>query len=160
MLFHTTLKAPIGLLKIINSEIGVRQIILPSESYDPFITDLKMIEDTRLLRPVCDELTAYFNGTLKKFTVPIDLQTTQFRKLALNEVNCIKYGKTASYKEIAERIKNPKAVRAVGGANAHNPIPIIIPCHRVVAHDGTLGGYGGGLEMKKYLLRLEGSLFD
>ena len=160
MLFHTTLKAPIGLLKIVNSEIGVRRIILPSESDDLFITNLKMIEDTRLLRPVCDELTAYFDGTLKKFTVPIDLQTTQFRKLALNEVNCIEYGKTASYKEIAERIRNPKAVRAVGGANAHNPIPIIIPCHRVVAHDGTLGGYGGGLEMKKYLLRLEGSLFD
>ena len=75
-------------------------------------------------------------------------------------MNCIEYGKTASYKEIAERIGNPKAVRAVGGANAHNPIPIIIPCHRVIAYDGTLGGYGGGLEMKKYLLRLEGSLFD
>ena len=160
MLFHATLETPIGFLKIVNSEKGVRRIILPGESDDLFSTELEIIEDTRLLRLACDELTAYFDGRLKKFTVPLDLHSTPFRKRVLNEVYCIRYGETASYKEIAERIGNPKAVRAVGGANAHNPIPIIIPCHRVIAHDGTVGGYGGGLDMKKNLLRLEGIPWD
>lgn len=160
MLFHATLETPIGFLKIVNSEKGVHRIILPGESDNLFSTELEMIEDTRLLRLACDELTAYFDGRLKKFTVPIDLHSTPFRKRVLNEVYCIRYGETASYKEIAERIGNPKAVRAVGGANAHNPIPIIIPCHRVIAHDGTVGGYGGGLNMKKNLLRLEGIPWD
>jgi methylated-DNA-[protein]-cysteine S-methyltransferase len=68
----------------------------------------------------------------------------------------IPFGKTASYKEIAERINNARAVRAVGSANGSNPIPIVIPCHRVIAHDGTLGGFGGGLAMKKWLLKHEG----
>ena len=160
MLFHATLETPIGFLKIVNSEKGVRRIILPGESDDLFSTELEIIEDTRLLRLACDELTAYFEGRLKKFAVPIDLHSTPFRKRVLNEVYCIRYGETASYKEIAERIGNPKAVRAVGGANAHNPIPIIIPCHRVIAHDRTVGGYGGGLDMKKNLLRLEGIPWD
>jgi len=160
MLFHATLETPIGFLKIVNSEKGVHRIILPGESDNLFSNELEMIEDTRLLRLACDELTAYFDGRLKKFTVPLDLHSTPFRKRVLNEVYCIRYGETASYKEIAERIGNPKAVRAVGGANAHNPIPIIIPCHRVIAHDGTVGGYGGGLNMKKNLLRLEGIPWD
>ena len=160
MLFHATLETPIGFLKIVNSEKGVHRIILPGESDNLFSNELEMIEDTRLLRLACDELTAYFDGRLKKFTVPLDLHSTPFSKRVLNEVYCIRYGETASYKEIAERIGNPKAVRAVGGANAHNPIPIIIPCHRVIAHDGTVGGYGGGLDMKKNLLRLEGIPWD
>jgi len=156
MLSHTTLESTIGTLVIVLSEKGVRRIILPNEK-DNFVPPTKeLAKDVFLFRHVCDELTAYFDGRLQQFTVPVDLQTTLFRKKALDEVKRIPYGETASYKEIAERMGNPKAVRAVGGANAHNPIPIIIPCHRVIAHDGSLGGYGGGLKMKKQLLKLEG----
>ncbi len=155
MLIHTTLDSPIGSLVIVQSDKGVCRIQLPSEVDDPAFSIMESSEDIRLLQPVCDELIAYFDDRLQQFTVPLDLQTTPFRKQALDEVKRIPYGETASYKEIAERMGNPKAVRAVGGANAHNPIPIIIPCHRVIAHDGSLGGYGGGLKMKKYLLKLE-----
>ncbi len=85
----------------------------------------------------------------------LDLTMPPFYYEVLTEVHKIPYGETASYKNIAERVRNPGAVRAVGSANAQNPIPIIIPCHRVIAHDGSLGGYGGNLDKKYFLLRLE-----
>jgi methylated-DNA-[protein]-cysteine S-methyltransferase len=81
-----------------------------------------------------------------------------FQMDALNVVKQIPYGSYLTYKEVAERAGNPKAVRAVGSANAHNPLPIVVPCHRVLATGGGLGGYGGGLDMKNYLLNLEGTL--
>ena len=104
------------------------------------------------------ELRKYFSGELKTFSFPLDLQTTPFRRKVLEHVYKIPYGKTASYKEIAIQIGNPGAIRAVGGANANNPIPIVIPCHRVIAHDGSLGGFGGRLDLKMKLLQLEGAL--
>ena len=101
------------------------------------------------------ELNAYFAGKLRQFTVPVKAKGTPFRERVWDELCQIPYGETASYKDIAERIGNPKAVRAVGGANHNNPISIIIPCHRVIGASGSLTGYGGGLEAKKLLLELE-----
>jgi len=101
------------------------------------------------------ELTAYFDGKLQGFTVPVRLKGTDFRKQVWDALKTIPYGKTVSYKDIALQIDNPKAVRAVGGANHNNPVSIIIPCHRVVGANGSLTGYGGGMDAKKWLLELE-----
>ena len=101
------------------------------------------------------ELESYFAGNLKEFTVPIKLNGTDFRKKVWDALMTIPYGETISYKQLAERIGNPKAIRAVGGANHHNPISIIVPCHRVIGAGGKLVGYGGGLSNKDFLLELE-----
>jgi O-6-methylguanine DNA methyltransferase len=101
------------------------------------------------------QIKAYLSGKLKKFSLKIDLMGTAFQKKALMRVAQIPYGKVTTYGEIASRIGNPKGARAVGAANSHNLLPIVIPCHRVVASNG-LGGYAGGLKLKKQLLQIEG----
>ena len=97
----------------------------------------------------------YFNGSRKKFSLSINLDITAFYQNVLFEVKKIPYGETCSYKTIAKNIFNPKSYRAVGNANAINPLPIIIPCHRVIKSSGDIGGYRGGIITKKYLLSLE-----
>jgi len=111
--------------------------------------------DESVARACVAELEAYFAGKLKHFTVPIKLSGTEFRKRVWATLVNIPYGKTISYKELAQNIGQPSAIRAVGGANNHNPISIIVPCHRVIGADGSLVGYGGGLDNKTYLLELE-----
>ncbi|MBM0637058.1 methylated-DNA--[protein]-cysteine S-methyltransferase [Campylobacter sp. VicNov18] len=101
-----------------------------------------------------DELDRYFAGKLKKFTVPLLLQGTDFELKVYKALKDLAYGQTISYKEIAQKIHHPKAFRAVGNANSKNPIPIIIPCHRVVLNN-AIGGYKGGVEIKKFLLEHE-----
>ncbi|MDR1476532.1 MAG: methylated-DNA--[protein]-cysteine S-methyltransferase [Rickettsiales bacterium] len=110
---------------------------------------------TPLLREAESQLRAYFAERLKKFDLPLDPRGTEFQRKAWNALLEIPYGETRSYGEIAARIGNPKACRAVGMANNRNPISIIVPCHRVVGADGSLVGYGGGLGVKKFLLELE-----
>ncbi len=102
------------------------------------------------------ELDEYFEGTRRRFEVPIDLSTVKgFRRKVLAAARKIPYGRTASYTQVAAAAGNPRAVRAAGTALGHNPVPIIVPCHRVLRSDGTLGGYGGGLPKKELLLELE-----
>ena len=101
------------------------------------------------------ELEAYFAGKLQDFTVPIAPSGTEFRKRVWAALTTIPYGQTISYKELAQRIGQPSAARAVGGANNHNPISIMVPCHRVIGANGALVGYGGGLENKRILLEHE-----
>jgi methylated-DNA-[protein]-cysteine S-methyltransferase len=101
------------------------------------------------------QLTEYFDGQRRHFDLPLRPDGTEFQLRVLDELQRIPYGETASYADIAERIGNPKAVRAVGAANGRNPIPIVIPCHRVIGSDGGLTGFGGGLATKETLLRLE-----
>lgn len=102
------------------------------------------------------ELAAYFIGKLRTFTVPIRAIGTPFRERVWEALLQIPYGETVSYLDIAKEIDNPKAVRAVGGANHNNPISIIVPCHRVIGTNGSLTGYGGGMDAKQWLLELEG----
>jgi methylated-DNA-[protein]-cysteine S-methyltransferase len=109
----------------------------------------------RILDRAERELAAYFAGRLRKFTVPLAPAGTPFQKSVWKELRRIPYGRTSSYKEIARRVKNPKAVRAVGTANGANPLCVIVPCHRVIAADGSIGGYSGGLRIKTALLKLE-----
>jgi methylated-DNA-[protein]-cysteine S-methyltransferase len=101
-------------------------------------------------------LDEYFDGRRKRFDIPFSLSGTNFQKQVWKELSKIPFGKTVSYKDIARKIKNPKAVRAVGSANGKNPMCIIIPCHRVIAADGSIGGYSGGITNKQKLLRFEG----
>lgn len=102
------------------------------------------------------ELGDYFRGKLREFTVPLAPEGTTFQRDVWNALIALPYGETTTYGEIAKKIGRPAAVRAVGAANGANPIPIIIPCHRVIGRDGSLTGYGGGIAIKQFLLRLEG----
>ena len=101
------------------------------------------------------QLTEYFAGERREFDLPLKLSGTEFQMSVLHALQQIPYGETTSYSDIAERIGRPKAVRAVGAANGRNPIPIIVPCHRVIGSHGDLTGFGGGLDTKEALLRLE-----
>ena len=104
------------------------------------------------------QLRAYFAGELRRFDLPLDLRGTEFQLRVWRELEAIPFGETRSYSQIAATIGAPRAVRAVGAANGANPIPIVVPCHRVIGATGTLVGYGGGLPLKKRLLELEGAM--
>jgi methylated-DNA-[protein]-cysteine S-methyltransferase len=108
-----------------------------------------------LMRETVRQLQAYFAGELKAFDVPLELVGTDFQKRVWEALRTIPYGETRSYSGIATQIGSPRAVRAVGAANGRNPIPVIVPCHRVIGASGDLVGFGGGLEWKRLLLDLE-----
>jgi methylated-DNA-[protein]-cysteine S-methyltransferase len=108
-----------------------------------------------VLGPIRKELDQYFAGRLKKFATPVAFNGTQFQTTVWQELRRIPYGETISYLDLAKRIKNPAAVRAVGMANGANPIAIIVPCHRVIGSNGSLTGFGGGIPTKRALLELE-----
>lgn len=115
--------------------------------------DEKMIEGTHpLLDQLAGELNAYFTGDLTRFTLPLDTPGTEWQQRVWNKLIQIPFGQTLSYGELATRLGNPGGSRAVGLANGKNRVSIVIPCHRVIASDGTLHGYGGGLERKRWLL--------
>lgn len=112
-------------------------------------------EETILIKETAKQLSEYFNGKRRVFDLPLDLEGTAFQVKVWQELQKIPYGQTRSYKQIAKAINNPKAYRAVGNANNHNRIMIVIPCHRVIGSNNNLVGYAGGLNMKEMLLSLE-----
>lgn len=120
-----------------------------------FIDELKMEKIHPDANNIVQQLKGYAQGSLEEFSFSVKLEGTDFQKQVWLELMKIPYGETRTYKEIAEAIGNPKAVRAIGGANNKNHIPIAIPCHRVIGSDGSLTGYAYGTEMKKKLLELE-----
>ncbi len=113
------------------------------------------IYNEKALAVVCEQLQEYFAGTRKDFDLSLSLSGTEFQVSVLEALQGIPYGQTTSYGAIAKQIGRPKAVRAVGAANGRNPIPIVVPCHRVIGSSGDLTGFGGGLDTKEALLRLE-----
>ena len=115
----------------------------------------QLVEDRSFLEPYAVELIDYMEGRRKEFTMPLDLHGTPFQQSVWKALQEIPYGQTVSYSDIAERIQNPKSVRAVGAAIGANPLLITVPCHRVIGKNGNLTGFRGGLEMKKQLLALE-----
>jgi methylated-DNA-[protein]-cysteine S-methyltransferase len=119
---------------------------------------LRFEESPRLMRPYLTELEEYFAGKRREFTFPLDLRGTDFQRACWRTLLAIPYGETRSYADIARAVGKPNAFRAVGMANNRNPMAIVVPCHRVIASDGTLCGYGGGLDVKRKLLELEGAL--
>jgi len=122
------------------------------------VADATRNDANLFLQDAVRQLRAYFDGALRIFDLPLDMQGTPFQKQVWHELERIPYGETRSYMQIAVAVGAPKAVRAVGAANGANPIPIVVPCHRVIGTSGKLTGYGGGLPLKKRLLELEGAL--
>lgn len=114
--------------------------------------------DDSAFKSVCEQLAAYFRGELRDFEFPLRMAGTPFQRLVWEGLRAIPYGSTVSYADLALRIGRPGASRAVGSANGRNPIAIVVPCHRVIAADGSLGGYGGGLDRKDWLLEHEGAV--
>jgi methylated-DNA-[protein]-cysteine S-methyltransferase len=115
-------------------------------------------ESSRELQPYVSELDEYFAGRRREFSFPLDLRGTDFQRACWHALLAIPYGETRTYAYIARAVGKPNAFRAVGMANNRNPVAIVVPCHRVIASDGTLCGYGGGLDVKRKLLELEGAL--
>ena len=113
-----------------------------------------------MLKACKEQLEAYFSRQRRHFELPLAGQGTNFQQSVWTALSEIPYGELRSYRDIAQRIGNPAAVRAVGAANGRNPLPIVVPCHRVIGSNGSLTGFAGGLEAKKMLLELEGALID
>lgn len=152
--FHTTFESPVGPLLLAGDSDALRLVSFES-SKRASSPQADWKQDKAPFAEVIRQLQAYFCGELREFDVPLALEGTEFQRRVWNALRVIPYGETISYLQLAERIGNPKAVRAVGLANRGNPIPIIVPCHRVIGSDGSLTGFGGGLSIKKKLLELE-----
>lgn len=162
---YTTMPSPLGALTVARTETGLCYIGFGDSTKNLMSLRLwsqRWLQQDEIVRvtdgsldDVIAELHEYFAGRRQQFTVDLDLYGTPFQKMVWLELLKIPYGETRSYKDIALAIDTPKAVRAIGGANHNNPIPIIIPCHRVIGSNGSLVGYGGGLSIKEHLLALE-----
>jgi methylated-DNA-[protein]-cysteine S-methyltransferase len=155
---YSFLESPIGRLLLAADETGLQEISFQAsfQAKDGAAQPkAAWIENASALKEPARELRAYFAGELENFTVPLSPQGTPFQQRVWSELLTIPYGETISYGELARRIGNPNASRAVGLANGSNPIPIIIPCHRVIGANGKLTGYGGGLPIKEKLIALE-----
>ncbi len=154
-IYYMRVETPVGELLIAATGKGLCRLQLNGKLPPPK-ADETWIESREHLRPYEQQLSAYFRGELREFSCDLDLEGTPFQKRCWEELRRIPYGTTRSYAEIARAIGRPRAFRAVGQANHQNPVAIIVPCHRVIGANGALTGYGGGLEMKQALLRLEG----
>ena len=156
---------PLGDLRLVASDLGLVAVEWADNQpeLDSYLARLKrpIMPDPKKIKPYAKELAEYLSGKRTAFTIPIDWTFfTPFQREALQAVYRIPYGETQTYIEIAREINRPKAYRAVGAANAMNPMPLVIPCHRVIGMDGKLHGYGGGqgLPTKEWLLKLEGAV--
>ena len=159
-LYYARMDSPIGSLVIGISDKGLAIIEFDQGEFPKgrLAQSAHWEESPRHAEPVVRELREYFDRTRREFTVPLDLHGTEFQKKCWRTLLKIPYGKTKSYGDIARAVGSPQGFRAVGMANHDNPVPIIVPCHRVLASDGSLHGYGGGLDIKRKLLELEGVL--
>ena len=153
-MYYCYLDTPIGELLLAGDDDALCLVRFPEGSMrrDP---DPDWIYNEKPFATARQQLTEYFAGERREFDLPLKLNGTEFQMNVLHALQQIPYGETTSYADIAERIGRPKAVRAVGAANGRNPIPIIVPCHRVIGSHGDLTGFGGGLDTKEALLRLE-----
>ena len=142
-------KSPVGVLKIEGEENAITGLYFVKNKFECLGTPSDEMEKCKI------QLDEYFSGKRKEFDLNLNPKGTAFQLKVWSALQTVPYGKTQTYGYIAKAINNPKAVRAVGGANNRNPISIIIPCHRIIGANGKLVGYGGGVEVKKYLLNLE-----
>lgn len=159
---YRTVESPVGALLLAATDAGLVRVAFEYEGFEAVVEQLSTRlrtharQDARRLDEASRELERYFAGELRAFTVPVDYALSSgFRREVLRRLPRIPYGSSASYQEVAEQVGSPQAARAVGSACATNPVPIIVPCHRVLRSDGTLGGYSGGLDVKRFLLALE-----
>jgi O-6-methylguanine DNA methyltransferase len=167
-LYWDNFTSALGEITVCCSDRGVREISLGAGNHtrwdrkdrraefgDCVKANGQQARGARWVRQAVRELEEYLAGRRRKFTVPLDLRGTDFQKKVWKALRAIPFGATRSYGEIARQAGNARAARAVGMANHDNPIAIVVPCHRVIASDGSLGGYAGGLDLKRRLLRLE-----
>lgn len=159
---YRTVDSPVGTLLLAATELGLVRVAYEVENHDDVLQNLadrispRVLEAPARLDVVAREFDEYFAGRLHTFDVPLDWRLSSgFRRTVLDHLSDIGYGHTASYATVAGLAGNPKAVRAVGTACATNPLPVVVPCHRVLRSDGTLGGYLGGVQAKRTLLDLE-----
>jgi methylated-DNA-[protein]-cysteine S-methyltransferase len=164
---YTTADSPFGTLLLATTPRGLVRVGLPNQDADELLVDLatrispRVLEAPAQLDEARRELDLYFEGRLTNFDLPLDWQLSRdFRRKVLRAIARIPYGQTRSYTQMATSAGNERAVRAAGTACGTNPIPLVVPCHRVLRSGGALGGYGGGVPMKEGLLRLEGVLGD
>jgi methylated-DNA-[protein]-cysteine S-methyltransferase len=152
--FGARLNSPVGELVLTSDGEAITGLFMEKQKDEPkLISDWR--RDDQLFREAARQLRAYFAGELTAFELPLATAGTEFQERVWAELRKIPYGSTINYAELARRIGKPKAWRAAGAANGSNPISIIIPCHRVIASDSKLTGYGGGIERKRFLLELE-----
>jgi len=157
MNYHTFFAGPLGLLLLTSNGAALTGLYFQKEGKENYgltedsveTADLPIFEETR------KQLRQYFAGELRQFDIPLLMKGSEFQRKVWEALTHIEFGTTESYGQLARRIGNPAASRAVGLANGKNPISIIVPCHRVIGANGTLTGYGGGIENKRYLLELE-----
>lgn len=145
------IETPLGIVFALAGKKGLQRLEFAQEGQLAF-------GDSLILDQIEEELEYYFSGKLKIFKTPLDLQGTSFQKQVWEELRQIPYGQTVSYKAVAEKLGKPGASRAVGTANGLNPVVLVIACHRVIAADGSLGGYSAGLSRKEWLLKHEQSV--
>lgn len=163
---YTRIDTPIGELTVVQGPRGVCRVGFEAESYDIVLAEVASVMGPRLLpssehtKVVTDALDAYFAGEVVDFKLPVDLSLmrSDFRRRVLQRLRKVRGGKVTTYGSLADAIGSPRAARAVGSACATNPVPIIVPCHRVVPAGGGLGNYGGGVDRKRWLLEFEGAL--
>ena len=165
------LHTKVGALGAVITEKGVGLLLLPAHDFglchtwvqrwepDAIVIDVAESDEDSRVRLLKEELTGYFDGRVRTFSFPLDMRGTPFQLAVWHEICNVGYGQVRSYREIAQALGKPNAVRAVGAANGANPVPIIVPCHRIIGSDGKLVGYGGGLDMKRRLLEVEGAMF-
>ena len=154
--YYARTGSPAGPLFLAASAKGLVRLEFDARVQEFNSKKIRLENSEKALSPCLGELEEYFSGKRRAFSVPLDLRGTDFQLRCWNALLEIPYGETRSYRDIAKAIGHPHAFRAVGMANNRNPIAIIVPCHRVIASDGTLCGYGGGLDLKRKLLELEG----
>jgi methylated-DNA-[protein]-cysteine S-methyltransferase len=148
---YTYLDSPIGELLVTRDDVGLTALHLPVSKYPPRVRDDWQRDDTAFA-DVRTQLDEYFAGSRQEFDLPLHIRGNSFQQQVWDALCEIPYGETTSYGKVAASIGHPDGARAVGVANGQNPIPIIVPCHRVIGADGSLTGYGGGLDAKRWLL--------
>lgn len=149
--------SPVGSLFLAASTKGLVRLEFEARMQRLNPKTIQLQESRKVLAPYLDQLNEYFAGQRREFSMPLDLRGTDFQLKCWSALLDIPYGETRSYRDLAEAIGHPNAYRAVGMSNNRNPVAIVVPCHRVIAADGSLCGYGGGLDIKRKLLDLEGA---
>lgn len=149
------MSSPVGSLYIVASHQGLQGIYFQQQKMPLLCTLTLNTPAAKIITKTIKQLDEYFLGKRKQFDLRLTFQGTEFQRKVWVQLSKIPFGETVSYRDIAKRIQNPRAVRAVGSANGKNPFSIIVPCHRVIAADGSIGGYGGGIAVKQKLLALE-----
>lgn len=151
--FQSQIDSPIGVLTLVASDVGLRKILWDDQADEA--GDARPDDAHPVLAAAAGQLAEYFAGDRTEFDVPLDLVGTEFQREAWLALASVPYGETTSYGEQAERIGRKGASRAVGAANGKNPVPIVLPCHRIIGANGALTGFAGGLDIKQRLLALE-----